>query len=104
MLGKEQNEAVWMATLVLSRGVAVPVAVHEAKNGCHAVPSRPLQSPGMLIFTAEYSYAGKRTQYPSSGKRTQIPILGNELKCISIVRNVLKILSRLLQALEHPTG
>lgn len=56
------NEAVWMTTLALSRGVAVPVAVHEGKDGCNAVLSKPLQAPGMLISTAEYSYAGKRTQ------------------------------------------
>ena len=44
--GKEQNEAVWMATLVLSRGVAVPVAVHEGKDGWNALPSKLLQAPG----------------------------------------------------------
>ncbi|HEU5381900.1 MAG TPA: hypothetical protein VFV38_41290 [Ktedonobacteraceae bacterium] len=60
-----QNEAVWMATLVLSRGVAVPVAVHEAKNGWNVVPSKPLQAPEMLIFTAEYLHCGKRTQNAS---------------------------------------
>ena len=62
MLRKEQNEAVWMTTLVLSRGVAVPVAVHEAKNGGNAVLSKLLQAPEVPTSTAEYSSAGKRTQ------------------------------------------
>ena len=47
------NEAVWMATLALSRGVAVPVAVHEGKDGRNTVLSRPLQAPEKAISTAE---------------------------------------------------
>ena len=29
----------------------------------NAVPSRPLQAPGMLISTAEHSHSGKRAQH-----------------------------------------
>jgi len=35
-------------------GAAVPVAVHEAKSGHNTVPSRPLQTAGKLISTAEW--------------------------------------------------
>ena len=58
-LGKE---AAWMATLVLWRGVTVPVAVHEGIFGRNVARSRPLQASGMLISTAEYSVSGERTQ------------------------------------------
>lgn len=41
----------------------MPVAVHEANNGHNAIPSRLFHAPEMLIFTAEYSSVGQRTQY-----------------------------------------
>ena len=56
------NEAIWMATFALSLEAAVPVAVHEAKNGWNAVPSKPLQAPAVPTSTVEYSVSGKRTQ------------------------------------------
>ncbi len=56
------EEACGDGPLALSQAAAVPVVVHEAKNGWKAVPSRSPQAPGMLIFTAEYFHYGKRTQ------------------------------------------
>jgi hypothetical protein len=83
---------------------AVPVAVHEAKNGRNAVPSRPLQAPGMLISTAEYSLVGKRTQLsggPSVLFREQaaVPVAVHEAK-----NRRYAVPSRPLQAPGGPTS
>jgi hypothetical protein len=53
-----RNEAISMATLALSRGATVPVAVHEGTYGRKTLLSRPLQAPEKPITTAECSTLG----------------------------------------------
>jgi hypothetical protein len=89
----EMKQSGW-PRLLSREEAAVPVAVHEAKNGRNAVFSRPLQAPERLVPTTEYSILGNVLKYKL--RRSRSPLLSS-----SALGNVLKFLFRALQAPER---
>jgi len=79
---------------------AVLAAVHEDTYRSITILSRPLQASERLISTAEYSYAGKRTQKETNSKRLPFSEIAKRIEmnapqksiCCGDMKNIINML------------